>query len=71
MSCLLCTLYVKNLKKSLPQLQYLMTSKLDWAIPWPVQDYWSSNPVMPVEPLEAMMRGKFNKVPVMTGNQGN
>jgi len=41
--------------------------KFDWASPWPVQDYYSSNPVLPLDPLEAMVRGQFNKVPIMTG----
>ena len=33
----------------------------------PVLDDYSSDPVMPTEPLNALKTGKFNKVPIITG----
>ena len=37
---------------------------LDWA---PTQDSFSSDPVIPMEPLAAFHAGEFSKVPMMTG----
>ena len=37
----------------------------------PVVDAYSADPVMPVEPLEALKTGQFNKFPVITGTVVN
>ena len=34
---------------------------------WPVLDDYSSDPVIPMEPLKALKTGQFNKVPVISG----
>ena len=34
---------------------------------WPAVDSYSSNPFLPLDPLEAMMTGQFNKIPFMSG----
>ena len=36
--------------------------------PWkPLVDTWSTRPIMPVNPRDAILEGKFNKVPLLTG----
>ena len=34
---------------------------------WPAVDSYSSNPFLPLDPLEAMISGEFNKIPFMSG----
>jgi len=40
--------------------------------PWfPVVDAFSTDPILPLDPLEAMKTGKFNKVPFISGTMAN
>jgi len=38
---------------------------------WPVIDSYSTDPVLPMEPLNAMKTGMFNKVPMISGTVAN
>jgi len=38
---------------------------------WPIVDAYSSDPVLPVDPLTAMKTGMFNKAPLMSGTIKN
>ena len=34
---------------------------------WPVVDSYAEDPFLPLDPLEALMTGRFNKVPFISG----
>ena len=34
---------------------------------WPIIDSYASNPFIPMDPLEALMTGQFNRIPYMSG----
>ena len=34
---------------------------------WPTLDSYASNPFFPMDPLEALMTGQFNRIPYMSG----
>merc|ERR1719373_652934 len=38
---------------------------------WPTIDKYSSDPVLPIDPLMALKSGSFNKVPFMSGTVKN
>jgi len=38
---------------------------------WPVVDHYATDPVLPMEPLNAIKTGMFNKVPMMSGTVTN
>ena len=42
-------------------------SNFGQAIFWPSTDEFSSNPVLPIDPLKAVLMGSFNRVPLLTG----
>ncbi len=42
-------------------------SNFGQSIFWPSTDEFSSNPVLPIDPLKAVLMGSFNRVPLLTG----
>lgn len=53
------------------QIEEKETDEFERGIWQPVVDSYSSDPVIPVDPLTALSRGQFNRVPIITGKQRN
>ena len=60
--------FVNNLKDITDpdETTYDTTAELKFWF-WPIIDSYSSNPVLPMDPLEALMTGQFNRIPYMSG----
>ena len=43
-------------------------SNFGQAVFWPSTDEFSAKPVLPIDPLKAILMGSFNRVPLMTGS---
>ena len=55
------------LKSQKPLIWSPTEANSDWADPWIRVDSYASDPVMPLNPLDAMKTGDFNPVPLMIG----